>query len=145
MRSREQVIWDLVQEWLKKAEEDLHVAQELMERDRISYNPVGFHSQQGVEKYLKGLLTRYQIPFPKTHDIEELLTLAEKATPGIQAELRRAEALTPYGVEIRYPRERPALNRGQGDEAVRLATQVRTAVMQRLEDYLRAGRPGATQ
>lgn len=144
MRSPEQVIWDLVQEWFKKAEEEFHVARELMERDRISYNPVGFHAQQAVEKYLKGMLTRHQIPFPKTHDIEELLTLAEKATPGIQAELRGAEILSPYGVEIRYPDERPDLNREQGAEAVRLAVQVRTAVMQQLGAYLRAGRPGAS-
>ena len=54
MRSPEQAIWDLVREWLRKAEEDLHVARELMERDRISYNPVGFHAQQAAEKYLYG-------------------------------------------------------------------------------------------
>ncbi len=142
MRSPDQAIWDLVHEWLRKAEEDVLVARELMERDRLSYNPVGFHAQQAAEKFMKGLLTRYQIPFPKMHEIEELLTLAEKATPGIHAELRVAETLSPYGVEVRYPGERPDLNREQGAEAVRLADRVRWAVMQRLDDYLRAGRPG---
>lgn len=141
MRSPEQVIWDFVREWLSKAEEDLLVTRELMERDRLSYNPVGFHAQQAAERFLKGLLTRHQIPFPKTHDIEELLTLAEKTTPGIHAELRVAESLSPYGVEVRYPVERPDLNREQGVEALRLADQVRAAVMQRLDDYLRVGRP----
>jgi len=144
MRSPEQVIWDLVQGWLRKAEEDFQVARELMERDRTSYTPVGFHGQQAAEKFLKGLLSRHQIPFPKTHDIEELLILVERATPGIHAELRDAEILSPYGVETRYPSERPDLNRGQGAEAVRLASLVRTAVMQRLDAYLRAGRPGAS-
>jgi HEPN domain-containing protein len=144
MRNPEQVIWDLVQGWLRKAEEDLQVARELMERDRISYTPVGFHGQQAAEKSLKALLTRHQIPFPKTHDIEELLVLAEKAAPGIHTELRDAEILSPYGVEIRYPGERPDLNQSQGAEAVRLASLVRTGVMQRLETYLRAGRPGAS-
>jgi hypothetical protein len=71
------------------------------------------------------------------------LVLAEKATPGIHAELREAEVLSPYGVEIRYPGERPDLDQSQGAEAVRLAAQVRMAVLQRLEAYLRAGRPGA--
>lgn len=145
MRSPDQVIWDLVREWLQRAEEDLLVARELMERDRLSYNPVGFHAQQAAEKFLKGLLTRHQIPFPKTHDIEELLTLAERGTPGIHTELRIAETLLPYGVEVRYPGERPDLNREQGAEAVRLADRVRTAAMQRLEHYLRVGGPGATQ
>lgn len=142
MRSPEQVIWDLVQGWLKKAEEDFHVAGELMERDRVSYTPVGFHSQQAAEKFLKALLTRHQIAFPKTHAIEELLVLAERAEPGIRAELRDAETLSPYGVEIRYPGERPDLNQSEGVEAVRLASRVRTTVMRRLEAYVRAGRPG---
>ena len=144
MRRPEQVIWDLLQGWLRKAEEDFHVARELMERDRVSYTPVGFHGQQAAEKFLKGLLTRHQIPFPKTHDIEELLVLAEKAAPGIHAELRDAEILSPYGVEIRYPGDRPDLNQSQGAEAVRLAGLVQAAVMQRLDAYLRAGRPGAS-
>jgi HEPN domain-containing protein len=142
MRSPEQAIWDLVREWFRRAEEDLLVARELMERDRLSYNPVGFHAQQAAEKFLKGLLTRHQIPFPKTHDIEELLTLAEETTPGIRAELRAAEILSPYGVEFRYPEERLDLDRERGVEALRLANQVRAAVMQRLDDYLRAGSPG---
>ena len=53
MRSPEQVNWDFVQDWLAKAEEDLLVARELMDRNRISYDPVGFHAQQSVEKCLK--------------------------------------------------------------------------------------------
>ncbi len=142
MPSPDQVIWDLVRQWLSTAEEDLLVAQELMGRERSSYNPVGFHAQQAAEKFLKALLTRYQIPIPKTHSIRMLLELAEQAAPGIRNSLLDAHALTPYGAEIRYPRKRPVLNRDQGAEAVRLAIQVRTAVMQRLDDYLRAGRPG---
>jgi len=143
MRSPEQVNWDFVQEWLAKAEEDLLVARELMERERISYDPVGFHAQQAAEKFLKALLTRHQIPFPKTHNIGQLLELAEKALPGIQERLNEAHALSPYGVEIRYPGDRPALNRQTGEQAVVLAKQVRTVVREKLADYLRAGRPGA--
>jgi HEPN domain-containing protein len=141
MRSPEQVIWDLVHEWLRKAEEDLHVARELMERDRISYNPVGFHAQQAAEKFLKALLTRYQIAFPKTHSIQHLVTLAATAVPGIADRLGGAHSLSPYGAEIRYPTVEPDLNREQGVAAVELATTVRTEVMNRLDDYLRTGRP----
>jgi HEPN domain-containing protein len=145
MRSAEQVSWDFVQEWLASAEEDLLVARELMERERVSYNPVGFHAQQAAEKLIKGLLTRHQIAFPKTHDIEDLLILAEKAEPGIHGELRGVDTLTPYGVDIRYPGERPALNREEAADAMRLASQTRTVVLRRLESYLRAGRPGTTR
>lgn len=133
-----------MREWLRKADEDFQVARELMERDRPSYNPVGFHAQQAAEKYLKALLTRHRIPPPRTHNIGELLALAEMASPGIQAELQAVETLTLYGVEIRYPGERPDLNREQGAEAVRLADCARAAVMRHLDAYLRSGQPGAT-
>jgi HEPN domain-containing protein len=42
--------------------------------DAESLLPV-FHCQQAVQKFLKALLTYYQVEFPKTHDIERLLTL----------------------------------------------------------------------
>lgn len=141
MRSPEQVNWDFVQDWLSKAEEDLLVARELMERNRISYDPVGFHAQQAAEKFLKALLTRHQIPFPKTHSIRQLLELAEKAVPGIQEHLSEARALSPYGVEVRYPGDRAPLNRQAGARAVELAIQVQAFVREKLQDYLRAGRP----
>jgi len=44
---------------------------------------VGFHCQQAVEKYLKVLLTFYQIEFPKTHEIERLLALVSGANPNV--------------------------------------------------------------
>lgn len=101
MRSPEQGNWDFVQDWLAKAEEDLLVAQELMERERTSYDPVGFHAQQAAERFLKALLTRHGIPFPKTHNTEALLLLADGAGKGIHDNLRDANALTPCGVDIR--------------------------------------------
>ena len=42
---------------------------------------VGFHCQQTVEKYLKVLLTFYQIEFPKTHEIWRLLALVSSVNP----------------------------------------------------------------
>ena len=140
MRGPEETLRDLVRHWLLHAEEDFLVAQELMERDRLSYNPVGFHAQQSAEKFLKALLTRHGVAFPKTHSIRILLELAIPALPDLYDRLQHAHTLTPYGVEIRYPREGPRLNREEGAEAVRLATNVRTEVLSRLDEYLRGGR-----
>jgi len=119
-----------VRQWLRHAEEDFQVAQELMERDRLSYNPVGFHAQQAAEKYLKALLTRYRVAFPKTHSIRILLELALPVLPDLYDRLQAAHALTPYGVEIRYPGEDPKLNREDGAEAVRFMN----IVIELLED-----------
>lgn len=137
MRSPEESLRDLVREWLRNAEEDFQVAQELMGRDRLTYNPVGFHAQQAAEKFIKALLTRHQIAFPKTHSIRILLELAHPTLPDLLERLQHAHTLTPYGVEIRYPRRGPALNREEGAEAIRLATEVRMEVVRQLDDYLR--------
>jgi HEPN domain-containing protein len=140
MRGPEETLRDLVQQWLRHAEEDLLVAQELMERDRLSYNPVGFHAQQAAEKFLKALLTRHRLAFPKTHSIRILLELALPVLPDLYDRLQHAHTLTPYGVEIRYPRGGPSLSREEGAEAVQLASDVRSEVLSRLDEYLRGGR-----
>jgi HEPN domain-containing protein len=141
MKDPEESLRTLVRQWLREAEEDLLVARELMERERLSYNPVGFHAQQAAEKFLKALLTRHDVAFPKTHSIFILLQLALSVLPDLLDRLRAAHVLTPYGVEVRYPREGPRLTRTEGEEAVRLATVVRDEVMSRLADYLKGEKP----
>lgn len=58
----------LLRQWIEKADADLEVAQriaaEAADNGRIR-EIVGFHCQQAAEKYLKALLTRYQIEFPQ--------------------------------------------------------------------------------
>lgn len=85
-RTREQVIWDFVQGWLRKAEGDLHVSEVMMEMDLEDWFAVAFHAQQAAEKYLKAFLVRHQIPFPKTHVIQQLLKLAARG--GFNARVR---------------------------------------------------------
>jgi HEPN domain-containing protein len=68
----------LLRGWIEKAEADLEAAQQLAPRvtERTGLREiVGFHCQQTVEKYLKALLTFYQVEFPKTHELDRLLTL----------------------------------------------------------------------
>src|ERR1035438_884518 len=58
----------LLRGWIEKAEADLEAAEQLAPSVASSIRLreiVGFHCQQTVEKYLKVLLTYYQIEFPK--------------------------------------------------------------------------------
>ena len=73
LRTREQVVWDFVQEWMHKAESDLRAAEHLLNLDQEDYFTSAFHAQQASEKLLKAFLVRHQIRFGKTHDIHELL------------------------------------------------------------------------
>ena len=57
--------------WLMFAREDLRVA-ELSMQDHL-YNQVCFHSQQCVEKTLKGWLAAQDKDIPRTHKMSDLL------------------------------------------------------------------------
>jgi HEPN domain-containing protein len=59
--------------WLRFAREDLRVAMLVM--DEEIYNQVCFHSQQCVEKSLKGWLAAQGARIPKTHRMADLLPL----------------------------------------------------------------------
>jgi HEPN domain-containing protein len=68
-----------------------------------SYETASFHAQQAAEKALKALLIRHQVSYSKTHDLGELLQLAEPVAAGIAGALADAEGLTPHAVDTRYP------------------------------------------
>ena len=65
-------------------------------------HPVGFHAQQAVEKAIKVALTLDSMDFPKTHDLEYLIVLAEKQSIAMEPELESASWLTPWAAEFRY-------------------------------------------
>ena len=139
-RTREQVVWDFVQEWMRKAESDLRAAGHLLSLEQEDYFTAAFHAQQAAEKFLKAFLVRHQILFGKTHDIQELLKLAGEAGAPLRRELASAEMLTPLGVEFRYPGGQVADLR-TAQEAVAEAERLRAKVLEHLEDYLKRGRP----
>lgn len=107
-----------------------------------SYALVGFHAQQAAEKALKALLVRYQITFGKTHNVKELLQLAEPVAPGISRQLATAMTLTRYAVDARYPSPDPPVPRDEAARDVAIARQVMDTVAAFLKSYLDAGRPG---
>ena len=65
---------DLVRGWLAKADSDLAAGQLLLTAG--PFDSACFHAQQAIEKLLKALLTFYDQPPPRTHDLEELQRLA---------------------------------------------------------------------
>jgi HEPN domain-containing protein len=91
---------------------------------------------------LKAFLVRHQIPFGKTHDINELLELVAKPAARLQRQLASAGMLTPFGVEFRYPGGQVAgLKTAQ--QAVEEARRLGATVLEHLQDYLTRGRPAS--
>jgi HEPN domain-containing protein len=109
-------------------DEDLAVAEHLLPEGARHANAVAFHCQQAVEKYLKAFLTWREVEFPKTHDLGRLLDLVETMDGPLAHSLREVISLTPFGVELRYPGDRPDASPEQAHEAVQLARKVHMAV-----------------
>jgi len=139
MQPRDPEAESLLRDWIEKADADLEVARrmaaEAVDNLRIR-EIVGFHCQQAAEKYLKALLTRCQIEFPKTHDIKTLLQLAGDPVAG---SLGAAKWLTPFGVEIRYPGDLPELLPGEERTVFNLAKRTREAIRAQLDAYIPGG------
>jgi HEPN domain-containing protein len=130
----------IVNEWRRKADADLAVAERLVSDETLFSNAVTFHCQQAAEKYLKALLTHWSIEFPKTHVLAKLIGLLETRDPALAASLLDVDGLTPYGVEQRYPGDRPDATLVEARDAVRLARKVRDAVLPLLPAF-----PDSTQ
>jgi len=136
MTPPDEVVKDLVRQWLGKAEEDFKVAELLLVEDTPYLATAGFHSQQAAEKFLKALLVRHQIEFPKTHDLGKLLDLLSATEPEIVEALEDVSALDPYGDQTRYPGDLPAVSRKEAEEALGLSRQLRDQISELLATYL---------
>jgi HEPN domain-containing protein len=86
--------------WLKKAQNDLLIVQELSSKfpDAAIY-----HCQQSAEKSLKAFLTLHDREALKTHNIGDLIVEASRIKPELRDRLREAAALTQYNQTYRYP------------------------------------------
>jgi len=112
------------EEWLRHAQSDLNLARLASQQPDILPEQACFHAQQAAEKALKAALLHRRIDFPLTHDIEELLELAEQGGLMLPTEVAQSGALTSYAVETRYPGSLEAVEPSQVDEAIRAAEQV---------------------
>jgi HEPN domain-containing protein len=89
---------------VSKAEGDYDVVTLLLRsRKRSRFDPICFHCQQCVEKYLKARLTEASLPFPKVHDLATLLGLVAAIEPSWSRLKPELNTLTQHGVLTRYP------------------------------------------
>jgi HEPN domain-containing protein len=62
-----------------------------------------FDAQQAAEKALKAVFIRNGWRFPYTHDVGRLIGLLERNGLKVPKYIRRADGLTRFAVESRYP------------------------------------------
>lgn len=127
------IIKNLVEEWLKKADSDIRLAEYLLAENTPFWDAISFHCQQAAEKYLKAFLVNHQTEFPKTHDIEELLELIQKIDKKTAKSLIASIVLSPYGVAVRYPDDIQRVDRKKAEAAVGLAQKVEKNIKKKLK------------
>lgn len=108
----------IVQSWLVKAQHDLAAAKRLSADPDPLLDTAVFHCQQAAEKVVKGFLVYRDTRFPKTHDIEELITVASSLDTRLATWRTVAKNLTPYATTFRYPGSMLSPSRTEFDQAL---------------------------
>ena len=125
---------ELVRDWLTRASHDLRSSRALASLDDPLLDTAIYHCQQAAEKSIKAWLQSNDDPFPKTHDIEDLVERAAGLNPDFRKFGKAASVLTPYVSAFRYPGgfEEPMPTREEFDEALQYAQDIYDFVLGQL-------------
>ena len=118
---------ELVRDWLTRASHDLQAARTLAAGKEPLLDTAIYHCQQAAEKAVKGWLQSQDNPFPKTHDIEDLVAQAAKLHGDFNQFAKAAAVLTPYVSAFRYPgggSDEPMPSPEEFDEALQHAQTI---------------------
>ncbi len=122
----------LVDEWLKKAEEDYEFASSVME-DSSFYAQICFHFHQAAEKYLKAFIVARDLEFQKIHDLLVLLKLCSAVEPEFSEIWDDCKFLNRFYIDTRYPVHWPTnYTKEQALKAKTASAQVRNLIRKAL-------------
>lgn len=123
-------------EWYEMAATDLGVAKHL----DATYYPkpleiICYHCQQAAEKAIKTLIMHFggEGGIPKLHDLSFLLNQIKNRVSIEERFYDYADALTPYGVAVRYPNEM-FLEERHAKEALQFAEDIFQWVTEIVDD-----------
>ena len=98
--------FDIANEWLRYANNDLIVAKHCFENLHPKQTEIAsYHCQQCAEKALKAFLLYKNIELEKTHDLKVLNKMCQDIDNTFAEITIQCAHLNPYGVAVRYPNE----------------------------------------
>jgi len=112
------------QTWLIRAISNLKHAEPFSKDPEILLEDLCFDAQQAAEKALKAVCVYMQIPIAKTHSLIYLMDVIEEKGIVIPEIVRKADILTRYAVETRYPGFDEEIEESEYLEALVLAYRV---------------------
>jgi HEPN domain-containing protein len=77
-----------------------------------------------VEKAMKGVFVHHAVPFPKTHDLQDLVELLQAHGIAWPFAVDEVEPLTSYAIHTRYPGGFAEVRRQEVDQAIAVAEKV---------------------
>lgn len=98
----------IVEEWLKKADDDFRFAEANLKGRSEFYAQICFHFQQAAEKYLKAYIIGKGLAFDKVHNLVHLLKTCSTFEPAFAALKEDCILLNTAYIETRYPVSWPA-------------------------------------
>ncbi len=114
-----------VRAWLQRAALDLRAAEHGMTAPEAGLrSDVVFHAQQAAEKAFKAFLAWHDVPFRKTHNLEELGRTCVSLDATLRAIVDQAAPLSEYAWRFRYPGEPSEPSREEAEEALDTAREV---------------------
>jgi HEPN domain-containing protein len=124
-----------VRAWLAKARLDLKAAaHEASAPAEGLWGDVMFHAQQAAEKSLKAFLAWHDVPFRKTHNLEDLGQQCVKLDATLRPFSDQAAPLSEYAWKFRYPGEADEPERAEAELALAAARNIYEAVLTRLPE-----------
>jgi len=111
-------------EWLRRARSNLALARAHTAVPDVLLEDLCFEAQQAAEKAIKAVLVHYQIEFPKTHVLTDLLDLLASHGVKIRDDVREAKSLTRYAVATRYVGLVEDVTDAHYQQAIELASRV---------------------
>lgn len=122
-------------QWFQKGNED-ELSMDALVRDRLGHpNTVCFLAQQLAEKYMKGLLIFYGIPFAKVHDLLQLETLILTKNKTVTSLHEDLVFLNGFYIETRYPGDYPEFSWKIAEQASKSSERVKNFVMDNINSH----------
>ena len=130
---------ELVRGWMTKALHDMQTARIVANATDGPLDTAIYHCQQAAEKSVKAWLQSEDDPFPKTHDIKDLVKRASAINANFEQFAQAADVITPYVSAFRYPGgfDEPMPTQEEFDEALKHAQTIYDFVLNQLPEDAR--------
>ena len=118
--------------WMRFANEDLQMANDLMKSDFPIFRGVCFDCQQSVEKNLKAYMLYFYQEIVKTHDLAYLVQLIFPFDNNIETFSIKCKNLINYAVIQRNPDDFIDLTKNNAEDAISTATEIEKYITEKI-------------